>query len=185
VGRAVTVQQDKEICRAQPKWKLILSALLVPYFGLIIMSQTPRELELRKLLYDPLNIYYTFFGVNQFWGMFAPNPPRSNWYGTCLITMADGTKVFFNVKQLENQDRFLMVKWNKLITENSFSDRFHEFLPDLARWVRGQIELPDDKPLMFSYNQWAGDIPPPSEPPVPRDKIPAPTKFTTWFVYAY
>jgi hypothetical protein len=169
-------------------WQYLVAAFLVPYLAFLILGQAPPDLEIRKRFYEQERLFYRYFGLAQYWGMFGPGACRYNSHMTCLITLNDGTKMlweFPRLDRLDYPDRYRLEKWRKFLTENSLGDEFHNLLPDFARWIGRKVDLPGDKPFMISYNLWTAKIPPPSDPPVPRDKMPDQANFDTRFVYEY
>ncbi|HEY9776659.1 MAG TPA: hypothetical protein V6C81_23045 [Planktothrix sp.] len=181
----VDAEPEKYNSAQPPRWQVFLSLLLLPYFGLLIISQFPHEFSIRKRYYEPVRMYLTMIGINQYWGMFAPDLGKLNTHTTCILTLQDGTKSYWLANSLDDPDRYQLERWNKLITENSLSPFFHEMLPYLGRWVGRKLQYQTDPPLQLTYSQWVGEIPPPSEPPLPRANVPAQTKFSTWFVYRF
>lgn len=106
--------------------------------------------------------YYSFFGLEQDFGVFAPKPRDSNPHLTAIITYADGTTKLWTYPRMERinlLDRIRMERYRKYFDDNVAWQRFEKLWPDLARWIaRQNFNDPTNPPTMVTLQRFSSAV---------------------------
>lgn len=106
--------------------------------------------------------YYSFFGLEQDFGVFAPKPRDANPHLTAVITYKDGTTKLWTYPRMERIDLFTRIgkeRYRKFFDDNLAWPRFEKMWPDLARWVaRQNYDDPTNPPTMVSLIRFSSTV---------------------------
>ncbi|MDT5054626.1 MAG: hypothetical protein QOF66_2992 [Mycobacterium sp.] len=122
-----------------------ISALIATVILIGVVSNMP-DSAIKAVLAPTLTPIAVGTGLDQFWGMYAPDPPSRLEDLEVHVTMADGGN---RVWKLPTQyDRVVGVavshRWRKL-KESLLSEP--QIRPELAHWVVHQLTVPAERPI--------------------------------------
>lgn len=125
--------------------KAVVSFFIFFHILVMVTSGLPDRSAIGKNLLKELQWYQIFFGLDQTWSMFAPNPTAVNSYLDAVITFKDGSTerwTFPRSSQMDDWDRFTGgERFRKYQQENLRSLEKTEMWFDLGRFLEREINL--------------------------------------------
>jgi hypothetical protein len=129
--------------------KLVVEGVIGAVVALIVLiavvSNLPAGSALKQSLSPVLSPIAMATGLEQYWSMYAPNPPQRLEDLEVHVTMADGADRVWALP-LDGRDHVVGVavshRWRKL-RETLYSDPRSR--PALAHWVVGQVSGPSER----------------------------------------
>jgi hypothetical protein len=129
--------------------KLVVEGVIGAVVALIVLiavvSNLPAGSALKQSLSPVLSPIAMATGLEQYWSMYAPNPPQRLEDLEVHVTMADGADRVWTLP-LDGRDHVVGVavshRWRKL-RETLYSDARSR--PALAHWVVGQVSGPSER----------------------------------------
>lgn len=127
----------------------------------LIPASTPQKLV--KKIVAP---YMYYFGLWQYWCVFAPEPKTYNVFITALIRYKDGTESIWEVPRAEKMgyiERGFKERYRKWANESIYDPKYKRSWPDAARWIARNHSKPGKVPESVSLIRHWAYIPSPEE----------------------
>ena len=145
------------------KWSQIregaISALIAAVLLIGVVSNMP-DSAIKQALVPTMTPIAVAAGLDQFWGMYAPDPPSRLENLEVDVTMADGGDRVWTLPT--NYDRIVGVavshRWRKL-KESLLSDP--QIRPQIAHWVVHQLTVPAERETRVRLILRTQVLPPP------------------------
>jgi hypothetical protein len=145
----------------------VISGLIVIIFGTALVWCMPVS-TIRNDLLPVINPVAMSVGLDQYWGVFAPNPPRQVDTVQVQVTMSDGTvQVWRSPHGDPVIGQFSWYHWQKL-EENLV--KYPGIRPAFCRWVAGQLAGGDVRATRVRMLRNTVTIPPPGSSAAPQTK---------------
>jgi hypothetical protein len=123
--------------------RLVISLFIVVVLLAEVGTHLPRGSAVSRSVNAPANQVIRILGVEQAWGVFAPNPRSTSLGIEARITFADGTTARWDLPQGSNVGANLRYyRWRKWL-ERARSDSHRGLWEPTARWI---ASLHDDGP---------------------------------------
>lgn len=123
--------------------KVLISAFIMGHIVMMVTSALPDRSAVGDRVLQALSPYQVFFGLDQPWSMFAPNPASVNSYLTATITFKDGSTeqwTFPRASQLDSWDRFTAgERYRKYQQDNLLPMEKSELWFDLSHYVAREV----------------------------------------------
>lgn len=123
--------------------KAFISVFITIHLVIMFTAGLPDRSAVGKELLGSLRSYQVFFGLDQSWSMFAPNPTARNSYMDAVITFKDNTTekwTFPRASHLEGWERFTSgERLRKYQQENLVPMEKMEMWYDLAHFLEHEI----------------------------------------------
>lgn len=90
-------------------YRAVVSVFLIVHITMMFVSGLPDRSALGKKILESISWYQIFFGLDQTWSMFAPNPSAENSYLDAVISFKDGSTekwTFPRSSMLDDWERF-------------------------------------------------------------------------------
>ncbi|MGH9549260.1 MAG: hypothetical protein ACRD3W_07795 [Terriglobales bacterium] len=158
------------------RWQILVSVPLLFYLLFAITSKFP-ESDIKNLIVEPTELFWTFFGLNQDWPLFAPDVRTRNVSTGWVLTFSDGTKTIC-------QPPLNQYKWRKWLLHTIPWDSHENLWPDFAQYLGQYYYRDEDPPLSASLHVFEVEIPAPQSP-VARAAVPYHTHYSIQDVYQY
>jgi hypothetical protein len=152
---------------AEPRFKIsqiregATSALIVTIILIGVVSNMPNS-AIKAAVAPALTPIAVGAGLDQFWGMYAPDPPSRLEDLEVHVTMADGDDRVWTLPL--KYDRVVGVavshRWRKL-KESLMSEP--QIRPQLAHWVVRQLTVPAERPARVYMPSRTEVLPPPGK----------------------
>lgn len=137
--------------------KLLISAFILGHIVMMVTSGLPDRSAVGERVLQALSPYQVFFGLDQPWSMFAPNPAAINSYLTATITFKDGSTeqwTFPRASQLDSWDRFTAgERYRKFQQDNLLPMEKNELWFDLSRYVVREVRKLEQAGLKREFEQ--------------------------------
>jgi hypothetical protein len=100
----------------------LLNAFILFHLLAIVVWNMPSS-YLQQQLRGRITRYMTYVGLDQAWGMFAPEPGRENFYMQARITLANGERAYWPIGRQDNLNPFarLVNERQRKLTENMYN----------------------------------------------------------------
>lgn len=129
--------------------KAFISVFIVIHLMIMIAAGLPDRSAVGKEILGTMRSYQIFFGLDQSWSMFAPNPASKNSYMDAIITFKDKTTekwTFPRASHLEGWERFTSgERLRKYQQENLVPLQKMELWYDLAHFLEKEINKIEKK----------------------------------------
>lgn len=142
----IAASRDEVPLEASPRRRLVLSlfigATLLAVLSSFLPASAPGAIPVRAATQP----YLLATGLDQTWGMFAPDPQRASTKVTALVTRAGGATVEYEVPSSRGLDAYWDYRWMK------YSDQFSlkkEYLAErwaFVRWVFAEDQRAGGRP---------------------------------------
>lgn len=123
--------------------KGLVSLFIAVHCVMMFTSALPDRSVVGDRILQFLAPYHVFFGLDQTWSMFAPNPSAMNSYLDAVITFADGSTerwTFPRASQIDGLERFTAgERYRKYQQENLVPMENAELWFDLSRFVERDV----------------------------------------------
>lgn len=138
----------------------IILFVLIVMLGANLPTSSPIKDQIERIVQPARNLV----GLDQYWGVFAPDPRMESWGIRAEITYDDGAVGRWSTPQ---GDAFIgayrFYRWNKYAEQIFLEDRRHIW-PDLAIWLVRIHDRPDRHPVrIVLIRRWQALNPPGSE----------------------
>jgi len=156
---------------AVPEWlpsgvfeRFLASAVILFHLVAIMVWNMPGSFTQADLK-SRISRYMIYTGLNQAWGMFAPEPGHINYYMAARITYADGKQRLWPIGRQSTLNL-----WDRLVDERNrkFLENIYDtsngtgLYPQVALWVARVNNLyPNDPPAKVELMRFWSQIPPP------------------------
>ena len=111
--------------------------------AIIVIGALPNKSYLDNKLLDFLAPYWVAVGLEQGWSMFAPNPPRENYYIDADLFFTDGSKerwAYPRASRMTDRERVLGGERFRKLSESLYEEGPKEVWLDLSRFVWRDVE---------------------------------------------
>lgn len=172
--------------------KSLISGFIFLNLLVMVMSSLPDKSAVTQKIMQPVYRYQRFFGLNQAWRMFAPNPSRANSYLEATLNFTDGSSekwTFPRASQMSEWDRFISgERFRKYQQEHLRPLQKPELWKDLAEFLvreTGKVEKQGQKRTLerVVFNRSSNVILAPSKEWIPHGQ--KSTNYKTEEVYSY
>lgn len=123
--------------------KILVSIFITIHITLMVTSGLPDKSAVGKRILKSLEWYQVFFGLDQTWSMFAPNPSAVNSYLDATITFKDGSTekwTFPRSSHMSSWDRFTSgERMRKYQQENLRPMERQDLWFDLSRFLEREV----------------------------------------------
>lgn len=123
--------------------KVLVSAFIAVHLVMIATTAFPDRSAVAEKFLALVAPYQIFFGLDQTWSMFAPNPASVNSYLTATLTFKDGSTekwTFPRSSQIDGLKRFTAgERYRKYQQENLVPMEKSELWFDLSRYVAREV----------------------------------------------
>lgn len=123
--------------------KTLVSIFIAAHITMMVTSGLPDRSVVGQRILNHLRDYQVFFGLDQTWSMFAPNPSSVNSYLDATITFKDGSTekwTFPRSSQLSDWDRFTGgERFRKYQQENLKAMERNEIWLDLGHFLEKEV----------------------------------------------
>jgi hypothetical protein len=119
-------------------WRRAGASLAGLYVLGAAMWSLPAGAPFRQDVLGLVGTPFLWLGLQQNWGMFAPNPRSEDLYTTALLTYAGGTVRHLNLTEMRRYDygrRYARERWRKLYNEALVDPAVAPYLPGVARYL--------------------------------------------------
>ncbi len=147
--------------------RLVISAFLVFHLSLTALWVLP-NCPIKLRFFDPASHYMLPLGLWQYWGMFAPDPPRENYTLEAEVFDAQGLRHSFAFPRVADYSwwRGIARFRHSKFSSNMYIDEFTRQRKLTARHVVRQLGLTDDAfPLQVRLMYRVRPMPQPGGPP--------------------
>ena len=123
--------------------KVLPLSIIILYVMMMIKTHLPMDKAIFKAAYYPVERIQSFFGFNQAWMMFSPNPSRLDSLIKATVEFSDGTSVVFDFLQERNNSlvyKYLKgEKLRKFSSENLRQDSNKFLWRDAALYAMREV----------------------------------------------
>ncbi|UXR64633.1 hypothetical protein EZJ49_16350 [Bdellovibrio bacteriovorus] len=172
--------------------KSLISVFIAVHVIMMVTAALPDRSAVGDQVLRFLSAYQVFFGLDQTWSMFAPNPASVNSYLTATLTFKDGSTeqwTFPRASQLDDMERFTAgERYRKYQQENLLPMEKEELWFDLSRYVAREVEHIEQQGRgrqlqeLYFYRHF-NVVAPPSQVFIPHGKMS--TQYTTETVFHF
>ena len=144
--------------------RLLTNAFIIFHLFIITAWLFP----LNSQIADTVNLfrrYIIFLGLDQDYGMFAPEPRKTNRHIFAIVTLKDQSSLIWDYPRMERLgvlQAMFKERYRKFGNDNIVQPCFKMFLPDFARYIARLNNCPDNPPELISIYTSEEDIPPPN-----------------------
>lgn len=111
--------------------------------------------------------YYSYFGLDQNWGVFAPHPREANPHLTAIIHYKDGSSrlwAYPRMERLSFLERIPKERFRKFFDDNAAWPKFDILWPDIAAYIaRLNYRDQNNPPELVTLVRFHSFILPPAE----------------------
>ncbi len=164
--------------------QILISTFIIVYFFIIGIAITA-DCPLRQFVHQYTRGLELFFGVDQSWRMFCPNPRDFCFHPYAVITFQDGSTAYYEFPRPDKMSQFQALMRERV--RKHFYDimpwsDFSVFRPSIARYIARAYADPNNEPTQVSLCYNADDI---GRLPklIPHNHPLTGTKRNTFFVY--
>lgn len=137
--------------------KTIISIFIACHIAMLVTAALPDRSLIGDMILNSLARYQIFFGLDQTWSMFAPNPASVNSYLTATINFKDGSTeqwTFPRASQIHGLERFTAgERYRKYQQENLLPMEKAELWFDLSHYVAREVQKIEDKGRHREFDQ--------------------------------
>jgi len=147
--------------------KTVISVFVVFHLVSIAAWNAPAPLGvIPSTLQYHVSPYMRYFGVWQYWNMFAPIPLHTNMYLKYKIIYRDDTmteSLLPRMQDMEFFERYVRYHWSKLVY-NLCDDNYTLYLDDVGRYLaRSHNIRPHNPPIRVDFYRVWSEVPSPGE----------------------
>lgn len=137
----------QERIESSPAARATISGAILFVLAVMLGANLPVSSPLKDQINQVVQPVRDLVGLDQYWGVFAPDPRMETWGIRALITYTDGTTAGWSTPQ---GDAFLgeyrFYRWNKYAEQVFQRDR-RGIWPDLAKWLIRNYDRPGLHPV--------------------------------------
>lgn len=165
--------------------QVIISLFVISYFfviGISLIANCP----LRKFVHPITRNAELFFGIDQSWRMFCPNPRDFNFHPYAVITFQDGGTAYYEFPRgdkMTQLNAFFRERMRKHFYDIMPWDDFSVFRPTIARYIARCFANPYNQPSQVSLCYNGDPISLMATKMIHRNQLPVGTNRKTYFVY--
>ena len=140
---------------------MLLSAVLAFHLVAITCWCLPLNSLLPGRIKEAVRPYMLWTGLFQAWDMFAPEPPRLNFYLEAEITYRDGQKRVWKFPRMQDlglMERYSKERYRKFANEHLRVDESALLWPDAARYVARLNNDPANPPVLVQLVRYWSDL---------------------------
>ncbi len=165
--------------------RLLTNAFIIFHLFIITAWLFP----LNSHILDTVNFfrrYIVFLGLDQNYGMFAPDPRKTNRHIFALVTFQDQSTLIYTYPRVERLDYVTAMfkeRYRKFGNDNIVQGPFSMFLPDFAKYIARLYTCPDNPVHLVSIYMWEENIPEPEKRTAPASEASCEPKLANIFTY--
>lgn len=141
----------------------LISALIIVTLVSVIATQLPNS-ELKRVIVRADQHYINAIGLDQTWGVFAPDPRRSSLDLRATVRYADGSTGTWRLPRAEpfigNYWDYRWRKWLENVVQESNRDELFE---PTAAWIARQTSRDGQRPIRVTLIRRVQPLPPPGK----------------------
>jgi hypothetical protein len=131
--------------------RLLISVFIAFHLSALGLTAFPPFSDWREEWGAPFQRYLRLTGLWQEWGMFSPEPMRTNVHVEALIRFRDGKTAWFTLPRMHREgliDRIVLERYRKWIQDWLRLDREHRIWVDAAKFIARQIPTAPGNPVL-------------------------------------
>ena len=143
--------------------RILISLFLIVTFVTLLTANLP-ESRLQSVLLDADRYYVYGAGLDESWGVFAPDPRREVIEVSARVAFADGSTKTFHVRKRDpvigEYVDYRWLKWVEYVVSPASADQLWK--PAAAYFAR-KLATPSKRPVRVSLHERWYDLQPPGE----------------------
>ena len=145
--------------------KFVPHGIIILVLMMMIKTHLPMDKTLFKSIYYPVDQIQRFFGFNQSWMMFSPNPSRLDAYVMGEVEFIDGSKWTFDFLD-KNSNSIIQKylkgeKYRKFASENLRQDSNNFLWEDASNFVLKKVlkDSSEKRPIKVTLTRYWSETP--------------------------